>query len=130
MNVFQYDFVNELQPVFQNLGSTVTPIALIAVGLQLSFERKSKHWKFLTLGLAFKLLITPAFFCIFYIFILGKSGEIFDISIMESVMAPMITASILASTHGLKPKLSSMMIGIGIPLSLLTIAFWYWILSL
>jgi hypothetical protein len=29
---------------------------------------------------------------------------------MESAMAPMITASILA-THGLKPRLSSMMIG-------------------
>lgn len=130
MNLFQYDFVNELQSVFQNLGSTVTPIALIAVGLQLSFERKSKHWKFLTLGLAFKLFITPAFFCIFYIFILGKSGEIFDISIMESAMAPMITASILASNNGLKPKLSSMMIGFGIPLSFLTLAFWYWILQI
>jgi hypothetical protein len=28
-------------------------------------------------------------------------------------MAPMITACILASTHGLKPRLSSMMIGFG-----------------
>jgi hypothetical protein len=28
-------------------------------------------------------------------------------------MAPMITASILAATHGLKPRLSSMMIGFG-----------------
>ncbi|WP_321540450.1 hypothetical protein [Flavobacterium piscinae] len=45
-------------------------------------------------------------------------------------MAPMITGAILASTYGLKPKLSSMMIGIGIPLSFLTLAFWYWILSL
>jgi hypothetical protein len=27
-------------------------------------------------------------------------------------MAPMITASILAATHGLKPRLSSMMIGL------------------
>ncbi|WP_432670095.1 AEC family transporter [Flavobacterium sp. SM2513] len=128
-NVFQYDFVTELQSVFQKLGSTVTPIALIAVGLQLTFERKSKHWGFLTLGLAFKLFLTPAIFYFVYIIILGKTGLIMDVSIMEAAMAPMITASILASTYGLKPKLSSMMIGFGIPISFLTLAFWYWILQ-
>lgn len=130
MNFVQYDFVNEVQIVFQKLGATVTPVALIAVGSQLSFERKSKHWGFLTLGLVFKLLLMPAFFCLLYVFILGKSGLVFDVSIMESAMAPMITASILASTYGLKPKLSSMMIGFGIPLSFITLAFWYWILQL
>ena len=130
LNILQYDFVEEMQIVFQKLGSTVTPIALIAVGLQLSFERKSKHWQFLTLGLVFKLLIMPAFFCLIYIIILGKNGKIFDVSIMEAAMAPMITASILASTYGLKPKLSSMMIGFGIPLSFITLAFWFWILQI
>jgi predicted permease len=48
---------------------------------------------------------------------------------MQSAMAPMITASILASNYGLKPKLSSMMVGVGIPLSFLSLAFWYWILQ-
>jgi hypothetical protein len=129
LNIFHYDFVNEMQLVFQNLGSTVTPVALIAVGLQLSFERKSKHWGFLTLGLAFKLFLTPAFFYFIYIIVLGKSGLIIDVSIMESAMATMITGSILASTYGLKPKLSSMMVGFGIPLSFITLAFWYWILQ-
>ncbi len=129
MNVFHYDFVNEMQTVFQKLGATVTPIALIAVGLQLSFEKESKHWRFLTLGLAFKLFLTPAFFYFLYVVILGKSGKVFEVSIMEAAMAPMITASILASTYGLKPKLSSMMIGFGIPISFLTLAFWYWILQ-
>jgi predicted permease len=62
--------------------------------------------------------------------VLGGRGLEIDVSIMESAMAPMITGAILASNYGLKPKLSSMMIGIGIPLSLLTVAFWYWVLSL
>jgi predicted permease len=51
-----------------------------------------------------------------------------EVSIMEAAMAPMITASILASTHGLKPRLSSMMIGYGIPLSFITLTVWYFIL--
>jgi predicted permease len=43
---------------------------------------------------------------------------VIQVAVLESAMAPMITACILASTHGLKPRLSSMMIGFGIPLSL------------
>jgi predicted permease len=129
MNICKVDFVNEMQLVFQKLGNTVSPIALIAVGLQLKFDRNSQHWQFLGLGLFFKLIITPAFFYMLYVLILGKKGTMIDVSIMESAMAPMITASILASTNGLKPKLSSMMLGFGIPLSFLTLAFWYWLLT-
>ncbi|WP_339888015.1 AEC family transporter [uncultured Flavobacterium sp.] len=128
LNIFDVDFPVDFQSVFQRIGNTVTPIALIAVGLQLKIERKSKHWNFLTLGLLFKLMITPVFFFILYKKIFGASGLMIDVSILESAMAPMITGAILASTYGLKPKLSSMMVGIGIPLSFITLAFWYWIL--
>ncbi|MFC4739699.1 AEC family transporter [Flavobacterium ponti] len=128
LNIFNVDFPVDFQSVFQRIGSTVTPIALIAVGLQLKIERKSKHWSFLGIGLLFKLMVTPVFFFILYKKILGASGLMIDVSIIESAMAPMITGAILASTYGLKPKLSSMMVGIGIPLSFITIAFWYWIL--
>ena len=129
MNFVQIDFPPLLQNVFQRIGSTVTPIALVAVGLQLKIERQSKHWKFLWLGLGFKLLFTPFFFYILYRKLFNASGLMIDVSIMEAAMAPMITGTILASSYGLKPKLASMMIGIGIPLSFLTIAFWYWILN-
>ncbi len=128
MNVFAIDFSGVWQLVFEKIGHTVSPIALISVGLQLKIERHSKHWSFLGLGLLFKLLIVPAFFYVFYILILGQSGTMVEVSVMESAMAPMITGSILASTSGLKPRLSSMMVGFGIPLSFVTLAFWYWVL--
>jgi predicted permease len=47
-----------------------------------------------------------------YVVILKQNSEMIEVAIMESAMAPMITASILATTHGLKPRLSSMMIGL------------------
>ncbi len=130
MNVAQYDFPGTLQLVLQKLGATVTPIALVSVGLQLSIDVKSKHWRFLSLGLFFKLLLTPALFFVLYRLIFGARGLPIDVSIMEAAMAPMITGAILASSYGLKPRLASMMIGIGIPLSFLTLWFWYWVLSL
>ncbi len=130
LNSLDLDFPMLLQTVFQKLGNTVTSIALVAVGLQLQIDRKSQYWKFLSLGLVFKLLLLPAFFVLLYKIILGADGMSIDVSIMQSAMAPMITGAILAATYDLKPKLSSMMVGVGIPLSFLTLAFWYWLLSL
>lgn len=129
MNIFKLDFAENIQPVFQKLGATVTPVALFSVGLQLKIDKRSQHWKFLSLGLFFKLFITPAVFFLLYRIILGGNGLAIDVSILESAMAPMITGAILASNYGLKPKLSSMMVGIGIPLSFLTLVFWYYILN-
>lgn len=129
MNILKTDFNEHFETVFQKLGATVTPVALVAVGLQLKIDRRSQHWKFLRLGLLFKLIITPAIFFLLYKIILGGKGVAVDVSVMESAMAPMITGAILASNYGLKPKLSSMMVGIGIPLSFLTLAFWYFILN-
>jgi len=65
---------------------------------------------------------------VLYHFILKHNGLDNDVSIMEAAMAPMITGAIVASNYGLKPKLSSMMVGVGIPISLITTAIWYFIL--
>ena len=128
-NLVSFDFPNTFQSAFLRIGNTVTPVALVAVGLQLKIDVKSKHWSFLTLGLFFKLILMPAFFFFLYRIILGGKSLEIDVSILESAMAPMITGAILASNYGLKPKLSSMMLGIGIPLSLITLGIWYWILN-
>ncbi|HSN49207.1 MAG TPA: AEC family transporter [Flavobacterium sp.] len=129
MNILQYDFQDIIQFLLQKVGSAMTPLAMLSVGLQLHFDRKSQHWKFLGLGLLFKLILTPALFYLLYVVILGQHSQIVQVSIMESAMAPMITASIIASSYGLKPKLSSMMIGFGIPISFITLIFWYFVLS-
>jgi len=127
MNVYDYDLDLDIQSVLLKIGSLVTPLALLSVGLQLSFDRKSQHWKFLRLGLFFKLILVPFVILVLYVFIFGQHSEPIKITIMETAMAPMITGAILASTYGLKPKLSSMMIGFGIPISFVTLAIWYFI---
>jgi predicted permease len=129
MNIFNFDFLEIIQTSFHSIGSLITPLALLSVGLQLSFDSKSAHWGFLGLGLLFKLIIMPALFYVGYVLVLGQRSLMIDVVIMETAMAPMITGSILASTYGLKPRLSSMMIGFGIPLSFFTLALWYLILQ-
>lgn len=112
------------------LAGTVAPVALVAVGLQLKVARRNQYWRFLSLGLLFKLFLMPAFFFAVYRFVFGFRGPMSDVCVMEAAMAPMITGAILASSYGLKPRLSGMMVGVGIPLSLVTLALWHWILSL
>jgi predicted permease len=129
MNFLSIDFIDNFQFVFQKLGATITPVALVGVGLQLKIDKKSKHWRFLALGLFFKLMLTPLFFLVLYKIILKGNSLAVDVSIMEAAMAPMITGAILASNYGLKPKLSSMMVGVGIPLSFVTLVFWYYVLK-
>jgi predicted permease len=129
LNVADLHFPAELKEVFNRLGSTVTPLALVSVGMQLRIERRSKHWQFLGLGLLYQLILAPAIIYVLYVLVLGERGRVVQISILEAGMAPMITASIVAISYGLKPRLASMMVGFGIPLSFLTLAIWYLLIS-
>lgn len=128
--LFQFQFPETIDVVFEKLSLTVTPLALVSVGYQLKIDKRSKHWKFLILGLGYQLILWPLMIFSLYKFGFGQSGLAFEVSVLEAGMAPMITASIVAISYGLKPKLSAMMVGIGIPISFLTLAIWYWILQL
>ncbi len=114
--------------VLENLASILTPLALIAVGLQLHWSAIKEEKKYLTLGLSFKLFLAP--FIIFSLYLLaGVPLNIFNVAVLESAMAPMVTSSILATSYQLRPQLANMMLGVGVPLSFLTLTFWYWILT-
>lgn len=130
MAIIKIDFPFELSETFKVLAATVSPIALISVGFQLKFHRNSKHYRYLALGLAFQLLLVPAvIFGLFY-GVFGKTDLATQVCIIEAAMAPMITGAILASSYGLKPQLSNMMVGFGIPISFLTISLWYGLIQL
>jgi len=116
------------QEILERLGSTLTPLALISVGLQLRFSGIKEDFKYLALGLGYKLMIAPLIiYCIYQYVDLPR--QVFQIVVMESAMAPMITGAILAASHGLHPRLAGMMVGIGVPLSFLTLGFWYWVIK-
>ena len=130
MNYLNFDFHDYVQALLRQAGTIMTPLAMLSVGLQLKFDRRSQHWRFLGMGLLYKLILTPAVIYLLYVVILQQHSKMIEVAVMESAMAPMITASILASSNGLKPRLSSMMVGFGIPISFITLVFWYFILQL
>lgn len=115
--------------ILEKLGSTLTPLALVSVGFQLHFGGLKAVLKPLAAGLGYKLLLGPALIYLLYVTLLGSSGTVTQITIFEAAMAPMITAGIIAIDHELDPPLVGMMVGIGIPLSFVTLYFWHMFLK-
>ena len=113
----------------KTLGSTITPLAMVSVGYQLRFIKSDGIIKKLFLGLGYKLLLAPAIIYLVYVVILGASGKDMQVTLFEAAMAPMITAGIISIQYGLDEELATMMLGVGIPLSFLTVPMWYYIFS-
>jgi Predicted permeases len=120
-----------LNTVFEKLSVTLVPLALIAVGFQLHVSRNviARQWKPLVAGLGVKMLAAPLLFFVLYVVILGSHSSSTHIAILESAMAPMITASVVAIEFGLNAEIANLMVGVGIPLSLLTIPLLHQILA-
>jgi malate permease and related proteins len=115
-----------LSPLMWTLG----PAALLAVGYQLQFNRRllKARRRELSVGLLLKLVLAP----IAIVFICSAtplSGYDKLVTTLEAAMPPMITAAIIANEHGLDQELTALMVGIGIPLSIITVPLWFWILS-
>ncbi|DAB27520.1 MAG TPA: hypothetical protein CFH78_07425, partial [Sulfurimonas sp. UBA10385] len=108
-----------IDSVLSSLASTIVPLALVAVGLQLRFKLPLNDLKPFVLALSTKLVLAPII-AIVLCYIFSWENQAALISIMEASMAPMITAAAVASMAGLAPRLSSSIVGYGILLSFLT----------
>jgi len=126
-----FAFPEIVESILDRLAITLIPIALIAVGLQLRLDPKhlKREFKPLLWGLGFKLFLGPALMLLLYVGVFQLRGTETHIILVESAMAPMITAGILATEYGLDSDLSSLMIGVGIPISLITIPAWNYIFA-
>ena len=101
---------------------------LFSVGLQLRFDQAKGLRSALATGLCFKLLLAPAVLALFYSGILGRPEEITRVALFEAAMGPQIGGAIVAIQHGLNPPLVSLMVGVGISLSFLTLPLWSYVL--
>ncbi len=115
--------------ILQKLGFPTIVLALISVGMQLKPRIDKMLWKELLSGLVYKLLLAPAVILAAGYFIFKSSGLPFQVSVIESAMAPMVMGSVLATQFDLNPRLANYMVGIGIPLSAITLAFWWWVVK-
>lgn len=113
--------------VLEKLAALVVPLALISVGYQLRVDRAAlaRDGSKTTAALLVKLALAP----IVVLLVLracGLRGEPADVIVAESAMGPMVTGAILAIEEDLDPRLATLIVGIGVPLSLVTVPIWAW----
>lgn len=106
--------------ILDRLGATLVPIALFSVGLQFRLQFQRGQGGALALALGWKLALAPLVVWIVGL-AMGVSDAILTVAVLESAMAPMISAAILAEQNDLEPQLASTVLGIGIVLSLVTV---------
>ena len=115
--------------VLHRLGDTLAPLALVSVGLQLRFDQFSGIRVPLSLGISFKLIVGPALMTMVYVGLLRAAGDVVQITLFESAMGPMIGGSIIAIQHGLNPPLITLLVGVGITASFLSLPVWWYVLQ-
>jgi len=121
----------EIFQILDRLGGTLVPLSLISVGMQLRFEsdKIKANFKKLCWGLGFKLVVMPLVCVVIYLGAFQQYNQTTLITLVESAMAPMITAGIIAAEYDLDIDLANLMVGLGIPISLLTAPAWAWLLG-
>lgn len=115
--------------VLHRLGDTLAPLALVSVGMQLRLDQLSGIRVPLSIGIAFKLLVGPALVMLVYVGLLSAAGNVVQITLFESAMGPMIGASIVAIQHRLNPPLITLLVGVGITASFLSLPVWWYVLQ-
>jgi malate permease and related proteins len=117
-----------LHEVAAQLGATVTPLAMLAVGLRLRLDRCGWRPGVMVGALGLRLLLAPAL--VFAVALLaGAAGPVWAASILETAMPPMVVAGVLAAQADLDASLASRLVGIGVLASMATLPAWAWLLT-
>lgn len=112
----------------QRLADALLPLVMLAVGLTIRLRMPPGELKPLAAGLALKLLVLPVL-ALGLSLLFGMPPTMLQVNVLESGVAPMITAAALAISHGLAPRLAAAMVAYGIVLSLATLPAWAWLLQ-
>ncbi|CAH0995606.1 hypothetical protein EMA8858_01729 [Emticicia aquatica] len=120
INILDFHFPSFIKEILQKTGSPFTVLALVSVGLQIKFNLKKFAEKPLLIGLFFKLFLAPLIIFLIYLILLKENTWLGKICVVGAGLGSMNTATIIAINHRLNPELASLMVGIGIPLSLIS----------
>jgi hypothetical protein len=124
-----FDLPEGVLTILRRLADTLVPLALVSVGFQLRLSQIRGRIPVLALGLGFKLVLGPALVLLVLVGVLGQTGTVIRVTVFEAAMGSMIGAAIVAMDHDLDPSLVTLMVGLGIPLSFLTLPCWWWLLE-
>lgn len=106
------------------LAACATPVALFAIGVQLSFGDVRLEWQKAGVVLIASMLVIPAFYlCALHIFGVSINAN-HKMALLESSMPPLISSAAVIARAGLNNKIAVASIVMGIFFSALSTPFW------
>jgi predicted permease len=117
-------FPGWVDAALSSLGATLTPLALFSIGLQLEVHAVRQRWRELALGLGVKLVAAPAIVLGVFALAGGLGDHAVTIALFETAMPPMVAGALIAARQDLATPLPSLLVGVGVPLSFLTLPLW------
>lgn len=122
-------FAAVLNEPLDKISQILVPLSLFAVGFQTDFKFSiiKKRAFPLAIGLFIKLIFFPIFFYVLYCKVLNINDLYSHVTVLESAMATMITAAVVVTEFNLDTELANLMVGLSIPISLLTVPMFNYI---
>lgn len=105
----------------QNLGSTLVPIAMIAIGMKLELKHIFSRLHIVTVAVVLKMLIVPIIILFTFKYFYGADETWVKVTLIEVAMPPMTMAAVLAIKGGLDEKIAINSLVLGVIVSLFTI---------
>ncbi len=106
---------------FKTLGSTLVPIAMIAIGMKLELKHIFSRIHIVSIAILLKMIVMPLIILVLFQIFYNVNETWVKVTIIEVAMPPMTMATVLAIRGGLDQKLAINSLVIGVLLSLLTI---------
>lgn len=103
------------------LGDMLTPLALFSIGFQLRFVGMRERLNAIGSGLLYKLALSPLMAGLTLALLMPTDSVVWKVAVLQCAMGPMVTGGILAAQNDLDPPLAAAMVGLGTPVSALTL---------
>lgn len=108
--------------------ASLLPVVLFSLGLSFELSHAGKGLRLLIVTLGIKMFLSPLL-AVALFKLLPLSPLAYKVSVLESAMPTMITASLLMLKYGLNHHLAFASAGVGMLLSFLTIPLWVFIIK-
>src|SRR5574344_796051 len=104
-----------------NLGNTLVPIAMIAIGMKLELKHIFARLHIVSVAVVLKMIIVPVIVLFAFKYFYGIDQTWVKVTIIEVAMPPMTMAAVLAIKGGLDEKIAINSLVLGVIASLFTI---------
>lgn len=113
----------------ENIGATLVPIAMIAIGMKLELKNLFYKVKLVSTAMFIKMIITPIVVLILFQLFYNLDDTWSKVTILEAAMPPMTMAVVLAIKGGLDERLAINALVLGVLASLVSVTgFYYYLL--